>query len=72
MLPQATVRQRLQADKSATGQSVFIHPLPPVSGGRKMVFCYSELSTSLINSVLRTLHAASIHSSFLSTLNVKR
>ena len=71
MLPQPTVRQRLQADKSATGQSVFIHPLPPVSGGEGGV-CYSELSTSLINSVLRTLHAASLHSSYLSTLNVKR
>ncbi len=33
MLPQPTVRQRLLADKSATGQSVFIHPLSPVSGG---------------------------------------
>ena len=35
MLPQPTVRQRLRADKSTTGQSVFIHPLPPVSGGEK-------------------------------------
>ena len=50
--------------------NLFSSPLPPCLRGRKMVFCYSELSTSLINSVLRTLPAASLHSSYLSTLIV--
>lgn len=69
MLPQPTVRQRLQADKSATGLSVFIHPLLPVSGGERWCLLFRIIHFA---DKLCTPDAARSVPTFLLPLNVKR
>ena len=69
MLPQPTVRQRLQADKSATGQSVFIPPPPCLRGGERWCLLFR-----IIHFVdkLCTPDAARSVPTFLLSLDAKR
>ena len=69
MLSQPTVRQRLRADKSATSQSVFIHPLPPVSGGERWCLLFRIIHFA---DKLCTPDAARSVPTFLLSLDAKR